>query len=74
MQPIVTTSRYWKQDSVLINEGWVFDDGPDTWMVCKKHQVKWFVGSNLFSAWFDMTAIMDYRLTAEYMLEGMRHG
>ena len=47
--------RCWKQDGVLINGGPVFDDGPDTWMVCRKHKVKWFVGSGLFSAWLYMT-------------------
>jgi len=27
----------------------------DHWMICNKHKTKWYVGSNLFSAWRDMS-------------------
>jgi len=39
---------------VLVNDGHIFDDGPDIWIVCEKHKVKWCAGSNLISGWRDM--------------------
>jgi hypothetical protein len=35
---------------------YIFDNGPDIWIVCQKHKVKWYVGSGLFSAWRDCTS------------------
>ena len=32
------------------NDGWL-NVGRDEWVVCNRHQVKWFMGSNLFSDW-----------------------
>ncbi len=29
--------------------------GRDHWYYCKRHQVKWFVGSNIFPDWLDET-------------------
>ena len=29
--------------------------GPSHWFFCKKHRVKWCIGSNLFSSWKDET-------------------
>jgi hypothetical protein len=35
--------------------GVYFNVGRDHWATCPDHKVKWFVGSNLFSAWRDET-------------------
>ena len=32
------------------NDGYL-NIGPDEWFVCHRHQVKWLIGSNLFSGW-----------------------
>ena len=29
--------------------------GRDEWFVCREHKAKWYVGSNLFSVWREMT-------------------
>jgi hypothetical protein len=29
------------------------NDGPEHWFICRRHRVKWRVGSNLFSGWRD---------------------
>ena len=29
--------------------------GRDHWGICRKHQAKWYIGSNLFSGWRDET-------------------
>lgn len=34
------------------NDGFL-NSGPAEWFVCLKHGVKWFVGANLFSDWWD---------------------
>ncbi len=47
--------RCWKQDRVLKNSGYCFDNGPDVWIICERHKVKWSAGSGLFSHYHDMT-------------------
>ena len=32
------------------NDGWL-NVGRDEWAICRGHQVKWLIGSNLFSDW-----------------------
>ena len=44
--------------------------GRAEWFVCHEHKVKWFAGSNLFSAWRDMTD-EQFEANAE-MLTGYR--
>ncbi|MEE9250362.1 MAG: hypothetical protein V3U93_04470 [Alphaproteobacteria bacterium] len=29
------------------------NDGPDHWFFCRRHKMKWRVGSNFFSGWRD---------------------
>jgi hypothetical protein len=36
------------------NDGFV-SVGPEHWFVCHRHQVKWYVGANLFSCWREQT-------------------
>ena len=31
------------------------NDGPDHWFICDTHLTKWLIGSNLFSAWRDLS-------------------
>lgn len=33
----------------------ILNIGRDHWGICRKHQVKWYIGSNLFSGWRDET-------------------
>jgi len=44
--------RCWEHDGVLANDGHIHD-GPDNWIICRKHKVKWFWGSGLVSGWRD---------------------
>ncbi len=46
------------------------DIGRDHWMVCRTHQVKWCIGSNLFSSWRNQTEEQWLRNT--YELAGYR--
>ena len=46
------------------------DIGRDHWMVCRTHQVRWHIGSNLFSAWREQTE--EQRLRNTYELAGYR--
>ncbi|HZU77948.1 MAG TPA: hypothetical protein VFA70_14370 [Dehalococcoidia bacterium] len=32
------------------NDGYL-NDGAEHWFICRRHRVKWYLGSNLFSAW-----------------------
>jgi hypothetical protein len=36
------------------NDGWL-NIGRDEWAICHRHQVKWRLGSNLFSDWKNET-------------------
>ena len=40
------------------------------WGICRRHQAKWHIGSNLFSGWRDMTE--DQWLRDSYELSGYR--
>lgn len=44
----------WAEDGVLRNDGYMNANGCDHWFICRKHRLKWSVGSNLFSAWRHM--------------------
>ena len=32
------------------NDGYL-NDGPDHWYHCRRHKLKWWIGSNMFSGW-----------------------
>ena len=37
-----------------LNDG-CFSIGRDHWFVCHQHKTKWWIGSNLFSSWRELT-------------------
>jgi hypothetical protein len=51
------------------NDGYI-NDGPDHWFICKTHQTKWRVGSNMFSGWREETD--EERLRSRYRLLNYR--
>ena len=50
-EPVVTTEYYFGGCPHCGNQDGFLNDGPDHWIVCDRHKVKWYVGSNLFSGW-----------------------
>ena len=52
------------------NDGYLNTNRRDHFFICHRHKVKWCIGSNLFSAWRDMS---DQELTLQHMkLAGYR--
>ena len=50
--PVVTDSGgYWGVCPKCYGSDGNLDIGPDHWFHCRKHKLKWSIGSNLFSAW-----------------------
>lgn len=37
------------------NEGELLNYGRDHWIACHEHEVRWYVGANLFSSWREET-------------------
>jgi hypothetical protein len=68
----VTIDFYWGVCPLCWAEGEVGEPiacksvGPDHWYYCDRHKARWYVGSNLFSYWRDMTE-EEHRRNEEYL-------